>query len=82
MTQDQLDRNLRWGIVFSIVWLMGIGSLVALVLGFKARRAIKVSNGRLIGIGRTRFCLIVGGLGIIFWFPIVIIGVVNRLLEN
>jgi len=78
MTQDQLDRNLRWGIIFSIVWLMGIGSLVAVVLGFKAKRAIKASNGSLIGIGRTWWCLIVGGLGIFFWVPVVIIGVVNQ----
>jgi hypothetical protein len=38
MTQDQVDRNLKWGIIFSIVWLAGIGSLLATIFGFRARK--------------------------------------------
>ena len=78
MNQSQLDRMLKWGIVFSLFWLAGVGSLVAVVLGLKARKAIAASNGILAGSGRVRWCLIVGVLGLTLWVPIVIIGVMNQ----
>ena len=78
MTQDQVDRNLKWGIIFSIVWLAGIGSLLATIFGFRAKQAISASNGALVGKGRAWWCLIVGGLGIILWLPIIIIAIINQ----
>ncbi len=79
MNQSQLDSILKWGIIFSLFWLAGIGSLVAVILGLKARKAIRASDGKLVGSGRVRWCLIVGGLGLALWVPIVVIGVVNQL---
>ena len=78
MDQIQIDKILKWGIVFSIIWLAGLGSLFAILLGLKARKAINASNGTLIGIGRVRWCLIVGVLGLAFWLPIILIGVWNQ----
>jgi hypothetical protein len=78
MTQRQVDRMLKWGIVFSLLWLAGIGSIVALLLGWKAITAIKASNGTLVGAGRGWWCLIVGGLGLLFWLPLVIVGISNQ----
>jgi len=78
MNQDQIDKTLKWGIVFSIVWLMGLGSLSAIVLGLKARKAINTSGGTLIGTGRVWWCLVVGGLGLAFWLPIILIGFRNQ----
>lgn len=79
MNQSQLDSILKWGIIFSIFWLAGVGSLVAVILGLKAKKAIAASNGLLVGSGRVRWCLIVGGLGLALWVPIVVVGVVNQL---
>ena len=78
MNQDQIDKTLKWGIVFSIVWLMGLGSLLAILLGLKARKAINTSGGTLIGTGRVWWCLVVGGLGLAFWLPIILIGFRNQ----
>jgi len=78
MTQDQLDRSLKWGVIFSILWLAGAGSLLAVIFGYKAKKAIEASNGSLVGSGRAWWCLVVGGLGIIFWVPIVFVAVINQ----
>lgn len=78
MNQDQIDRILKWGILFSILWLAGLGSLFAITSGLKARKAINASNGILLGTGRVWWCFVVGGLGLAFWLPIILIGVSNQ----
>lgn len=77
--QLRVNELLRWGTVFSIFWLMGIGSAIAVVTGLKARRLIQESEGAVAGMGRVWWCLIVGALGLILWMPVVIIGIVNNL---
>jgi hypothetical protein len=62
MTQDQIDRSLKWGIVFSIFWLVGLGSLYAFIQGLRARNAIARSEGNLIGTGKAWWCIIAGGV--------------------
>lgn len=79
MTQDQVDRSLKWGIVFSICWLVGLGSLYAFIQGLRTRKAIVRSEGQLVGTGRAWWCIIVGGLGFLWWFPIVAAGIRNHL---
>jgi len=78
VNQGKIDSMLKWGIVFSIIWLAGIGSLISFIIGYKARKAIKGSNHELVGSGRAAWCLIVGGLGILFWLPIIFIAVRNQ----
>jgi hypothetical protein len=70
MKQYRLDSMLRFGIICSIVWMMGLGSLYAFVCGLRARSIIKSSEGQLVGMGRARWCIIVGGLGVAVWFPV------------
>jgi hypothetical protein len=65
--QPRIDALLRKGIVFSIVWLAGIGSLISIVLGLKAKRLITESGGIATGMGRVWWCLILRGLGIAIW---------------
>lgn len=76
--QKEVDRVLKWGIIFSIVWMGGVGSLIAVMLGLKARRRILDSNGAIAGMGQVWWCLIVGGLGVVWWLPIIVIGVINN----
>jgi len=77
--QREIDAILRRGIVFSIVWLAGIGSLIAILAGLKARKLMAQLGAEASGTGRVWWCLIIGGLGLLIWGPIVIIGIVNNL---
>ena len=65
--QSEVDAMLRRGVIFSIVWLMGFGSLIAIIQAFKARKIIQQSNGEIRGSGKVVWCLVVGGLGLLFW---------------
>ena len=76
--QDRVDRLLRWGVIFSIVWLMGLGSAVAVVNGWRARSLIQASDGSIGGMGRVWWCLIVGGLGFLLWAPILVANVAHQ----
>jgi hypothetical protein len=78
MKQSQVDQSLKWGIIFSIIWLAGIGSFIALIKGLKARKAIAQSEGVLVGAGRAWWCIIAGGLGFVFWLPVIVAGIRNQ----
>ena len=58
---------LRRGVIFSIFWLMGVGSLIAIIQAMKARKIIRQSSGEIRGSGKVWWCLIVGGMGLLFW---------------
>jgi hypothetical protein len=68
-TREEVQRKvrslLRIGIFFSIFWLAGIGSIISIVLGLKARNIIKRANMNISGMGGVYWCIIVGGLGLI-----------------
>lgn len=75
MNQYQIDRLLKWGIVSSIFWLAGIGSLFALISGLRAKRAISASDGMLVGSGKALWCIVAGSLGLAFWLPVILTGI-------
>ena len=79
MVQARVNGLLRRGVVFSLLWLMGIGSAIAVVSGLRAKRLIEESGGTVTGLGKVWWCLIVGGLGIIIWGTIIIAGISNNL---
>jgi hypothetical protein len=68
-TKEDVQRKvrllLRIGIFFSIFWIAGIGSIISIVLGLKARNIIKRANMNINGMGGVYWCLIIGGLGLI-----------------
>jgi hypothetical protein len=76
--QNRVNSLLKWGIVFSIIWLAGIGSIIAFISGIKARKLIKEADDKLSGTVRVWWCLIVGALGVLFWVPIIVIGILNQ----
>jgi hypothetical protein len=80
--QNQVDRLLRRGIFFSILWLMGVGSCIALWSGIKARRLITQSEGRLKGMGNVTWCFILGGLGLIIWIGALVVGIVDSFAHH
>lgn len=79
MVQAKVNGLLRRGMVFSILWLMGIGSVIAVVSALKANRLIVESGGAVTGMGKVWWCLIVGGLGIMIWGVVFLVGVSNKL---
>lgn len=78
LMQDKVDSLLRRGIIFSIVWLAGIGSLYSLICAVRAKKLIDGSGGKLAGIGRVWWCFVVGGLGVLIWLPIIVMGILNQ----
>jgi hypothetical protein len=78
LKQYRLDSMLQFGIICSIVWMMGIGSLYAFLCGLRARSIIKASGGQLVGMGRAKWCIIVGGIGVAVWLPVLAVVVMRR----
>lgn len=64
--QQQVDALLQRGIIFSIIWLAGIGSTYAVICAVRAIRIKRRSKYRLRGTLRILWCLIVGGGGALF----------------
>ena len=75
--QHQVDGMLRRGVIFSIFWLMGVGSLIAVIQAVRARRIIQQSNGEIQGMGKVLWCFIVGGIGLLFWGYVLLMLVIN-----
>lgn len=78
MNQGQIDKMLKWGIIFSVIWLAGLGSLASFIIGVKAKRKIKPSDATLTGIGKAWWCIVVGALGVALWLPMILIGFLNQ----
>ncbi len=70
--QVKVSRILSRGFIFSIVWLAGLGSLIALISGLQAKKIINQSNGEIVGAKMAWWCIIVGTIGLIA-FPFVFI---------
>ena len=51
-------------LVLSLVWVAGLGSIGAVVLGHMAKRQIAASNGRQTGDGLATAGLVIGYIGI------------------
>src|SRR5436190_2254213 len=61
--QLYVDWLLRRGILFSIMWLAGFGSIYSVYLSMKAHKIIRESQGKIRGRGRVLWCYVVGGIG-------------------
>ena len=63
--QTEVNRLVNRGIIFGIVWIMGLGSVVALISGFQANKLIKQSGNILEGKKKVAQCFIIGVSGLI-----------------
>jgi hypothetical protein len=75
--QIKLSKLLGLGFAFSLVSMGGIGSLLALIIGFKSRRYILKSSQQLSGIRMAWWCIIVGILGALVSIPYLFFTVIN-----
>ncbi|HEX6990527.1 MAG TPA: hypothetical protein VF151_01530 [Gemmatimonadales bacterium] len=80
---DDVDRaafqkGLSRGLLSPILWLMGIGSAIAVYHGLKARRMTAASGGQLRDGLTLWWILIVGTLGMLVWLPLLATGLFNQ----
>lgn len=82
LRQYEVDSMLRFGVICSLVWMMGFGSLWAIICGLRAARIIRASNGEVTGSGKARWCIIVGTIGLVVWLPILVVILVHGDLDG
>jgi hypothetical protein len=63
--QIRVSRMLSLGFVLSIVGLGGVGCIIALIIGLRARNIINRNNGMIVGIRMAWWCIAVGVTGAI-----------------
>lgn len=65
------------GFACSLLGVGGITSVVAIVIGLKARRIIKASNGELVGLDMAWWCILIGALGLLL-LPLMLYTLLKR----
>ncbi|HZH31373.1 MAG TPA: hypothetical protein VEY11_11480 [Pyrinomonadaceae bacterium] len=63
--QIRLSVLLGYGFAFSLLGVGGLGSLVAFIIGWRARSRIRQAQGELAGMKLAWWCIVVGGAGAI-----------------
>jgi len=82
---DDLGRKVKvsklsgMAFVLSITGIFGIGSLVALILGWRALLIIKSANGRISGRLMAWWCILAGALGTLILPPLTIVTILKQL---
>ena len=69
-------------LVLSLVWLCGLGSIVALILGFKANGEIKRAGGAQSGQGLAIAGIVLGFLGLLSGLVVLLAILIPVLLNN
>jgi len=77
--QKQVTKYTKVALIFSLLWLAGIGSLIAIIYSNKAFKIIKHSQYPLSGKGVAIFSLILGILGVSFWGFAFIGAIISRI---
>ena len=68
-------------LILSLVWLYGLGSLIAIILGHMARSEIKKSEGTITGNGLALSGLIIGYLSFVFIIGILVAVALPKLAQ-
>jgi hypothetical protein len=76
--QSEVNALLARALVFSFIWLPGLGSLYSIILARQAHRIIKAPNGRLDGMVRVWWCYLFGGFCIILMLSVVVTVSLNK----
>jgi hypothetical protein len=69
--QVRVSKMLGLGFAFSLVPAGGFGSLVAVVIGIRARAIIKRAGGGVAGLRMAWWCIVVGALRLALTFVFV-----------
>jgi hypothetical protein len=75
--QVRVSKMLGVGFACSLLGVGGITSVVAVIIGLKARRIIKASHGELDGIVMAWWCILIGALGLLL-LPLMLYSLLRR----
>lgn len=70
--QTEVNRLVNRGIVLGLVWIMGIGSVIALISGFQAKKLIRTSENILTGKKKANQSILIGIIGLLVWVVVII----------
>lgn len=76
--QTEFDRLTNRGIVFGCIWIMGVGSIIALISAYQAGKLFRESGNSLKGKNKIARSYIAGFAGILLWIIAIIIILVFR----
>lgn len=76
--QKEFDRLTNRGIIFGIIWIMGVGSIIALISGYQAGKIFKESGNTLEGKNKITKSYIAGFAGILLWIIAILIIIIFR----
>jgi len=62
-------------LVLGLVWIYGVGSILALVFGYMAKKAIDASNGRETGRGMAIAGIVLGWIGVAGVILVIIVAI-------
>ena len=67
--QMRVSRMLGFGFALTFAWAGGVGSLIAVIIGLRARSLIRQSGGQLVGMRMAWWCIVIGGLDAALMLP-------------
>ncbi len=76
--QKEFDRLTNRGIIFGIIWIMGVGSIIALISGYQAGKIFKESGSTLEGKNKITKSYIARFAGILLWIIAILIIIIFR----
>lgn len=76
--QTEVNRLIQRGIVFGVIWIMGIGSVIAILSAVQARKLIRESGGVLEGNKRAALSMITGIAGLAVLLAVFIFVLIYR----
>jgi uncharacterized membrane protein len=75
----QIYRLARISFVLSVIWLGGVGSLIAIILARRALRLMKKYDTKVVGGWLAKFGYIAGWIGLCWWGGIIVLVILNIL---
>lgn len=78
--QTEVNRLVNRGVILGLVWIMGIGSVIALISGFQAKKMIRASESVLTGKKKANQSILIGILGLLVW--VVVIAFILKFRRN
>jgi uncharacterized membrane protein YdcZ (DUF606 family) len=77
--QVKVSRMLGLAFVFSITSIFGVGSIVAVILGWRALRIIRGADRRISGQWLAWWCILAGALGALIVTPLTVATIVRQI---